>query len=155
MFLVAEAFYVAAICGLAATRAAGHGWFGRAAPALFLVGQVTLLVGLVLGLLTDNAVATVFLPIGGLGVLLGSLSTGVAVIRTKRWRGWRRFAPMAFGVYYLILLLSLAILNREPTYFTELLWSVTWFFIGFAIYSETREAGYDSVTRPPTAAEPG
>jgi hypothetical protein len=155
MFLVAEACYVAAILGLAATRAAGRGRFGRAAPAMFLVGQVTLLVALVLGLLTHSVVADVLLPIGGLGVLFGSLSTGIAVMRTRRWRGWRRFAPIAFALYYLVLLVSLAVLNREPTYFTELLWSVAWFFVGFAIYSEAREAGYHSITRPPAAAEQG
>jgi hypothetical protein len=143
MFLVAEVFYVAAILGLAASHVAGDGRFGKAATAVFLAGQVALLTGLTLGLLTGSTVAEVLLPVGGLGVLIGSLLTGIAVIRAGRWVGWRRFAPIALALYYLFgLLLPLAALDREPTYVSEFVWSGAWFMVGLALYLEGRRSGF-------------
>ena len=139
MFLVAEACYLAVILGIIRIGAAGRGWFGRTATALFLMGQAALLVGLVLSFVIDRAMADVFLPIGGLLVLLGSLLTGVSVIRAASWHGWRRFVPLGYGLYYLLgLLVPLAVVGRDPTYLSEFLWSIAWSVLGLALFLEGR-----------------
>jgi hypothetical protein len=88
-------------------------------------------------------------PIGGLGQLIGSILTAVAVWRARRWMGWRRLAPSIWAFYTFILLgavatampglatQAIAPYSTSPTELAEAGWQVAWFLVGLALYIES------------------
>lgn len=97
-FSLAEFGYLVMLIGLFRSRAGGDGWFGRVAIGIWGIAIAAILLALVLGLFGVSAIF--LLPIGGIGQLLGSILTAVAVWRARRWTGWRRLAPAILGDLY-------------------------------------------------------
>lgn len=138
MFFVAQLGYVTGITGLMWARAAGDGWFGKAALGLFAFGWIVLVVAQPLAWLTRNNNLPLF-PLGGLAAMLGGLLAGLAVVVARRWTGWQRFSVLVYSLYYLLaLLLPLLIANHGPTLVTEFLWGMAWLPIGIALVSHAR-----------------
>jgi hypothetical protein len=136
MFFVAQLGYVTGITGLMWARAAGDGWFGKAALGLFAFGWIVLVVAQPLAWLTRNNNLPLF-PLGGLAAMLGGLLAGVAVVVARRWTGWQRFSVLIYSLYYLLaLLLPLLIANHGPTFVTEFLWGLAWLPVGMALVSQ-------------------
>ena len=64
--------------------ASGDGWFGRVAIAIWAVGVGAIVVAT----LSDTLFAVkanFLLPVSGVGQIVGSLLTSVAVVRARRW----------------------------------------------------------------------
>ena len=153
-FLLAEAGYLAMLIGLYRAHPGGHRWFGRAAIGLWIMGIAAILLALILGLFRVEAVF--LLPIGGLGQLLGSILTAVAVVRARRWTGWRRFTPAIWTGYFLFsavsVIAAIPVLTipaaapspRAPNPVLEGVWQGAWFLLSLALYIE---AGRASIAR--------
>lgn len=138
MFLVAIFGYVIGIIGLIWSRAAGNGWFGKIAFALFALGYIVIMVATTFSLFTGNNDSFLF-PLGGITATLGCLLSGIAIVTAKRWLGWQRWSVMIYALYYwAALFLPLVIANQEPNQITETIWGFAWLLIGFALYSNSR-----------------
>jgi len=98
-FFLAQVGYLAMLIGLFLSRAGGDGRFGRAAIGIWTIAVAAIVLAQALGVVGVTAVF--LLPIGGVGQILGSVLTSVAVWRAGRWTGWRRFAPAIWTVHFL------------------------------------------------------
>ena len=133
-------FFVAMLCmlwmliGLWQNRITGERWYGRIPLGLFVFGWATLTIASFISVFTGNNDMILY-PIGGMGMLLGSLLTGIAAAVVGRWHGWHRFAPLFLG---LINPVSMIIRGTvEPNLLIESLWMAGWFLVGLALYQET------------------
>ena len=140
VFFIAQAGYLIMLLGLWQSKAAGDRIFGRISLGLFMTGLVSLLMAAIVQWLTNNPDFFLF-PVGGIFQLLGGLLTGSAIVTSKRWRGWQRFAPLLQSSYYLIVLfLPIVISNQSPTQLRESLWQLTWFITSLALFTKTNNA---------------
>jgi len=108
-------FHLLVVVGLAAfgrSGAAGTSRTGRVGIRLAVVGTMLLAAGEVASLpIRDASVhdtsAAVVGAAFGLGVLvsaIGLLTTGSATLSARRWEDWRRFTPLAAGLWTTVLL---------------------------------------------------
>jgi hypothetical protein len=156
-FLLAEAGYLAMLIGLYRAHPGGHRWFGRVAIGLWIMGIAAILLALILGLFRVEAVF--LLPIGGLGQLLGSIFTAVAVVRTRVWTGWRRLTPAIWTAYFLFsavsVIAAIPVLTipaaapspRAPSPVLEAVWQGAWFLLSLALYLEAGRASMARLER--------
>ncbi len=145
-FFVAQAAYLVMLLGIYRSRAGGDGWFGRAAIGIWIIAVAALVLAQILGVFGLSAMF--LLPVVGVGQILGSLFTSVAVWRAARWTGWRRFAPTLWTVYFLVtigaVIAAIPIVTipaaapspRAPSPLVEALWQGAWFLVGLALYVE-------------------
>jgi hypothetical protein len=72
---------------------------------------------------------------------LGLILTGIAVIRTGSWTGWRRYVTLALGVYVFAVLTPVIIAAGGPPAVPAvaglLVWQVLWVLIAVAVLVET------------------
>jgi hypothetical protein len=146
-FTIAEFGYFVMLAGLFRSRASGDGTLGRIATGIWAIAIAALVLAQLLGLFGVEVIP--LLPIGGLGQLIGSILTAIAVWRAGRWTGWRRLAPAIWAVYTFILFGAIAsgmpglttpALAPNPTSPSELaeaVWQVAWFLVGLALYIES------------------
>jgi hypothetical protein len=153
-FFLASVGYIAIVIGLFRSSAGADGWFGRVAIAIWLIAITAIALGELLGLAGISA-PFVLLPIGGVGQILGSILTSVAVWRAGRWEGWRRYAPAAWTVIFFVTIvaaitaipvLSIPAVDPYPTApapWLEGLWQVAWGVVGLALYIEASRTEYN------------
>ena len=65
---------------------------------------------------------------------------GIAVLRTRRWGGWHRFAPLLVGLWSLLVLTPASIASGGPPA-PVALWAITgwelcWVLLGVAVLTE-------------------
>jgi hypothetical protein len=136
MFALAMMGLILGILGLFWAQVVGKGWFGRITLSLFLAGFCALFVALLVSLTTGSTALDLLAPIGGILGNIGGLLAGIAIALARHWRGWRRFAVLLFGLYYLlVIMLPIIIAEQEPTLITESGWALAWLLIGTATYS--------------------
>jgi hypothetical protein len=146
-FFIAQVGYLVVLIGLFRSRAGGAGWFGRVAIGIWVIAVVAIVLGQVLGLLGINAVF--LLPVAGIGQILGSILTSIAVWRARRWTGWRRLVPPVWTTFFFITIVSviaaIPVLTipaaapnpTAPSPFLEALWQAAWLLLSLALYIET------------------
>jgi hypothetical protein len=149
-FAVAQLGYLLLVIGLFISRAGGDGQLGRVGIAIWAIAVGALAAGQALGLL--GPVDLPLAPIGGIGQVVGSILTAVAVWRARRWTGWRRFAPAIWAAYVLLLFVAFAMAlpgltvpaadasGTSPSFLAEAIWQVAWFFLARALYQESKGA---------------
>jgi len=145
-FLIASVGYLALLIGLFRFKAAGDGLFGRVAVAIWIIALTAVALSQALSFVAVSAVF--LLPIGGVGQILGSLFTSIAVWRSRRWTGWHRWAPAIWTATFFVTIgaaitaipiLSIPAASPNPTApspVLEGLWQVAWFLLGLALYIE-------------------
>lgn len=141
MFIVAMSGILVMLWGMRAARAGGDGRFGRIILTLFPIAWATLIVATLISLISGNADNILF-PLGGLASMLFGLLAGFAVAVAGRWQGWTRYAPLLQGLYSLLQLVVMTIINGspDPTLLTESLWMATWFLTSLALYVNGKTA---------------
>jgi hypothetical protein len=140
--------------GLLALHAAGGGRTGRVGKvggAVVLLGLLSYLAGQTLQTVFSLATSEIgiFYAVGALLIGLGMLPLGIAAVVARRLPGWRRFAPLSVGAYYVamipIQLVLFIVPNGAPSNTLLAFWGFTWALLGYAILSE---AGEYRATRP-------
>ena len=96
-YAVFQLVVVVGLGGLATLGAAGSAWWGRVGIGLAILSFVLLIGGEFIALSDPATVKAIFYR--GAPVRAGLVLAGVAVLRAGRWSGWRRFVPLAIGVY--------------------------------------------------------
>ena len=146
-FTLAQLGYLLMLVGLFRSRAGGDGTFGRIGILIWVIAIGALVLGQFLGVLGIELIPV--LPIGGLGQIIGSILTAIAVWRAGRWLGWRRFAPAIWATYTFILFAAIATAMpglttpaldpypSSPSELAEAVWQAAWFLVGLALYIES------------------
>jgi hypothetical protein len=145
-FFLAQVGYLALLIGLFRSRAGGAGLFGRLAIGIWVIAISAIVLGQALGLFGINAIF--LLPVAGIGQILGSVLTSVAVWRAGCWTGWRRIAPAIWTTYFFITIAAvIAVIPvltipaaapnpRAPSPFLEAGWQGAWFLLSVALNIE-------------------
>ncbi|MGH3087954.1 MAG: hypothetical protein ACRDSJ_11630 [Rubrobacteraceae bacterium] len=71
---------------------------------------------------------------------VGMTLVGIAVLRARRWVGWRRFIPLLVGLYPFVAMFPLVFIMSEPSYLSIAVWGIPWLLLGYAISSSARDA---------------
>jgi hypothetical protein len=103
---------IAGLRAFGSSGVAGRSRAARCGVALTIIGTALLLVGELLSILVRDAkssdtsatiVAAVF-GFGGIASMIGFLLAGWTTLRAGVWQGWRRFTPLAPGVWLAIMM---------------------------------------------------
>jgi hypothetical protein len=112
LIAVTHALVLVGVIGLARSGAAGDAWLGKIglglaiiAGALFIPAELSIQVNQPLGATLDGICA--------MGLGLGMILAGAAVLRAGRWQGWRRFIPLLFGLYPFLLIHAFHLPHRR------------------------------------------
>lgn len=136
---VSHLLLIAGVAGLVRSGAAGQSILAVAGLALTLVGLAVLVVAEATSLVAMSAAVTLF-GIATLALAVGLILAGVAALRARRRDGWRRFTPLACGLFIpLVLLPSFALPGLASNYAIGL-WGVCWLLLGLALRAEATPA---------------
>jgi hypothetical protein len=102
---------VAGLGGLAVTELAGSGRLAIIGLAVAIAGAVTDLLAHVIAAIDPSRPVSPLFPVGEIGIWLGMVLTGAAVLRARRWPGRGRFLPLACGLYPLAAVLPAYLLG--------------------------------------------
>jgi|SRR5690242_13869681 len=105
------ALIFAGILGFARSGVAGPGRGARIGTVLALTGTAMLFAAELLSIpIADQRVGetaavlvTVCFALGALVSGIGFIVAGVPTVRARRWNGWRRFVPLATGIWLTVL----------------------------------------------------
>lgn len=127
---------LAGILGLARSGAMGKDLIALAGTILSVAAFAALAVAEPVNDFSKSA-AMVLYGVGSLGAALGLILAGVATIRTGRWTSWRRFTPLASGLFFVVVVMpSFALPGSAFEYFIGL-WGLTFLFLGMAMWAES------------------
>jgi hypothetical protein len=115
-----------------------HGRLGPVGIMIFVFGYALIVVGGLILLTIGPAESPLFLlfPIGGLLQDIGYLSFGIATLRSARWQGWQRWAPLiaaAIGLLAIGIPMLAGITPDGPGMVAELLLGGAWLGVGLAV----------------------
>ena len=85
---------------------------------------------------TGNLFFSAAMPLMGLGMIL----VGVAVFRGRTWSGWRRFAPLACGLYIPFVLIPSFVIAKGPSFIAITGLMVAYLMLGVAMRVEEQRA---------------
>ena len=128
-WLPVHALVLVGLVGLRHARVIGESPWGRAGLHLAIAGRVVFLAGEVTAILVGHGELALF-PVAAVSTGIGMLMAGVAVVRARRWQGWRRLAPVAMGAYPFIFMFPILAVTGERPNLAVSLWGLT--FIGIA-----------------------
>ncbi len=130
----------AALVALALSGAAGTGLLGRLGLGLACLGALMLAVAEVITEGAPAASDTLFAVAPNL-VGLGLVLAGIAVLRTGRWTGWRRYVALTLGIYVFVVMTPVIIVAGGPPAVPAigalLVWEVLWVLLAVAVLRET------------------
>lgn len=145
-FSVAQAWFalqhlglLAALVGLA--RSGGIGRLGLIGAWVAVAGMLAL-TGTELIAITGASAEAAEMNTGTVGSLYGIsvtvigaglLLAGVAVVRARRWRGWRRFITLALGIWVFLPLMPSLFLSFVLARFTIGAWMLGFAALGWAL----------------------
>jgi hypothetical protein len=127
---------IAGVLGLAWSGAAGSGRLGRGGLLLALLGLSVLTLAELVAVRTVGAAEALY-GAATLTLAAGLLLTGIAVLRAGRWTGWRRFVPLACGLYIPLVLFPSFALPGPASHYAIGLWGVCWLLLGVALLGES------------------
>lgn len=127
------------LVGLWRSGAAGRGRLGRAGLGTAVAALGVLVAAeLVIRVRPDLAepMFAVAEPLLGVGMVLA----GIAVVRARRWFGWRRFAPLGCGLYVLVIVLPVFALSGGPNFVAITGQNLCWLALGVGLWTVTSAA---------------
>lgn len=77
-----------------------------------------------------------FYPLGALLTAMGMVIVGIQVARARVLKQWKRFAPLAVGLYPFVVMFPIVIITGSPSIAAILLWGFPWIIMGCALLSE-------------------
>jgi hypothetical protein len=132
---------LATFIALGLAGAAGTGLLGRLGIGVGVLGALLLAFAEVTTLSAPGTSETLF-AIAPTLVGIGLVLAGIAVVRTGRWTGWRRWVTLALGVYVFVVLTPLIITSggppAPPAIAGLLVWQVLWVLIAVAVVVEAQ-----------------
>ena len=119
------------------------GWLGKLAVGFYVLAYALIIIAGIVALFISNEESAIFLlfPIGGLLSTLGVVLTGIAVAIQGHWPGWQRFMPLIHALYVFFAIdlpFFLSDTPEGPGMVREIIWGVSLFFVGLAVYTAQR-----------------
>ncbi len=130
---------LAGMLGLWASGAMGRGRLARGAIWTTVIAWAVLAVAELL-VFVSNDVANVLFGVGTLGLAVGLILAGITTFRTRLWKGWRRFTPLAAGVFLVVVVFPAFALPGRDFEYVVAVWGVCFVLLGVAMRSEFAEA---------------
>jgi hypothetical protein len=131
---------LAILVALGLSGATGTGLLGKVGLGVGVLGSLLLAVAEVITLSAPATSETLFAIAPNL-VGIGLILAGIAVVRTGRWTGWRRWVTLALGVYVFAGLIPVVVATGGPPAYAAiaalLVWQVLWVLIAVAVLVET------------------
>lgn len=122
--------------GLARAGVAGRGALAASGLGLTILGLAVLTAAEIVWLTRGESVA---LYVGATLLFTpGLILLGVAALRARRWGGWRRFTPLACGLFIPLVFFPSFALPGYATNYALGAWGVCWLLLGFALTAEAR-----------------
>jgi hypothetical protein len=98
-----------------------------------IAGRVVFLVAEIVAIaVVDDEIA--LFPLAAILSAVGMIAGGVGILRSHRWDGWERFAPLAMGVYPFIAMFPLVAITGERPNTSVALWGITITAVGVAMW---------------------
>ena len=135
-----QALLLVGVVGLARSGATGEGWLGRIGLGIAVLGRTTFVLAEVHNLAKGNDDSPL-LPLGALSTGIGMTLVGIAVLRARRWGGWRRPIPLLAGLYPFVAMFPLLAITGQPPLPMIMLWGLPWLLLGLALHAEAGAAG--------------
>jgi hypothetical protein len=133
---VSHLLLIVGVAGLTQSGATERGRLAAVGLGLTLLGLAELIVAEAVWAIAGEEAAVLLYSTATLAIMLGLILTGIAVLRTGQWEGWRRFTVLAAGVFIpLILMPAFALPGYAPN-FAIGIWGVCWLLIGLALRTE-------------------
>ena len=123
---------LAIFVALGLSGAAGTGLLGKVGLGVGGLGSLLLAVAEVTTLSAHATSETLFAVAPNL-VGLGLVLAGIAVVRTGRWTGWRRWVTLALGVYVFAVLIPLVIATGGPPAYAAIAGLLVWQLHGLGV----------------------
>ncbi len=136
--------YVANLAGVIALALTGAaaGRIGQAGLGIAFAGMVGFFAAEITAPGQASALLYAVVP---LVTALGLVLAGVAVLRSGRWSGWRRYVPLVAGAWVVIVVVPLVALIGDPgpgggaaVLAAIGAWHLLWAALGSAVLAETR-----------------
>lgn len=146
-FFVHHLGLLAGLYALSRSGAVGTGWVGRGGSWVAMGGMVLLSIAELVAITAASAdypsartdPIDALYGVSSVSVGLGLILVGVAVIRTGRWAGWRRYVPLLLGVWVFIpmtpAMFSSFVLGR----LTIGAWMALFGLLGYALLKESED----------------
>jgi len=131
VWLVAQLLLLAALIGLRSLRPDGGRRLGRFGFGLAVLGRLVFVAAEVIALV-DGAESEALLPLGAVLTALGMVMVGGSTIRAGVWNDWRRFTPLAVGVYPFLFMFPLVATGGSPD-LSVALWALPTSALGVAV----------------------
>jgi hypothetical protein len=134
---------LAIFVALGLSGATGTGLLGRVGLGVGGLGSLLLAVAEVI---PPSATSETLFAIAPNLVGIGLVLAGIAVVRTGRFTGWRRWVTLALGVYVFAVLTPLIITSGGPPAYAAVAgllgWEVLWVLIAVAVLVEAEHAAH-------------
>ncbi|MGQ0574299.1 MAG: hypothetical protein ACT4RN_08855 [Pseudonocardia sp.] len=140
-YVLFQVMLIIGLAGLALLGATGSAWWGRVGIGVAILSYVVLIGGELIEPF-DPATAAVIFELVPLAFGLGMLLAGIAVLRARRWSGWRRFVPVAIGAYVFVVFLPVVIATGSEAGFWVAVTGLDLLFaaLGLAVVREASTA---------------
>ena len=129
-FIIVQTLMFVGFLGVWWSHGVGRGIFDKIAFGLGWLGHFLFVAAEIFSLATGSED---LLAVAALSTVVGLILTGIAVLRTQRWRGWGRWTPLLAGIYPLIGMFPFLIIYGEPSYLSVGLWGFFRLLLGLAI----------------------
>ena len=122
------------VAGLLRSGAVGPGSLGRGGLALTLLGLGVLFLAEFTSLV-NMELANAFFSAATIGLMTGLILAGIAMLRHGHWTGWRRYTPLACGLFIPVVFLPAFALPGYAANYAIGAWGVCWLLLGLAMRS--------------------
>jgi len=135
LIAVAYLLMLGGVISLNKSGAAGNGWLARIGVTVAGLGWLTWAIAQILLQIDFTFATTVVFPAGLMMIGIGMIVAGIAVLRVRRWCGWRRAVPVACGLYLVPLTqVTFAVLG-EPSFLVFAGFGLCWLLLGVALWT--------------------
>jgi hypothetical protein len=150
VWLVVHTFVLVGLIGLL-RRTPDDDVMSRRGFAFAVAGRVGFLIAEVVAIAVGYDEIPLFPPVVVM-TAAGMIVGGAGILRSRRWTGWGRFAPLVMGVYPVVAIIPIAAATGDRPNASVCLWGATIVALGAALLTAVPDAAPASAARTtPTA----
>lgn len=123
------------VFGLARSGAAGTTRWARGGLVLAAAGLAVLTLAEFVAMVSPPTAVPMYFA-ASLAIAAGMIVAGIGVARANRWAGWRRFTPLASGLFVPLVLFPAFGLPGYAPHYAIALWGGCWLLLGLSLLGE-------------------